>query len=42
MSDPLTHEIITGTSARRFTDYRVQIRTNLPVFRLGEFACRRR
>ena len=27
---------------RRYTDYRVVIRTNLPVFKIKEFACRRR
>merc|ERR1712203_956158 len=35
---------ITHTDARgkRYTDYEVRMRTNLPVFKVKEFSCRRR
>ncbi len=38
MTKPQTH----GLAAKRYTDYEVRLRTNLPVFKLKEFKCRRR
>lgn len=35
---PSTH----GFGNKRYTDYEVRMRTNLPVFKLKEFKCRRR
>lgn len=36
--NPITH----GVGSKRFTDYEVRMRTNLPVFRLKESSVRRR
>ena len=38
MTSPLTH----GVGNKRFTDYEVRMRTNLPAFKVKEFRCRRR
>ena len=38
MTSPRTH----GVGNKRFTDYEVRMRTNLPAFKIKEFRCRRR
>ena len=38
VTSPRTH----GVGNKRFTDYEVRMRTNLPAFKIKEFRCRRR
>ena len=38
VTSPRTH----GVGNKRFTDYEVRMRTNLPAFKVKEFRCRRR
>jgi len=42
VTDPRTQTVCTSGVPSRFTDYRVRVKTNLPVFKFKDFSCRRR